>query len=149
MDATQTLAVTRHIEIQAPATAVFNALTDAREVVLWWGDDEIYRVTEMDHDLRVGGHWRVVGKFREGREFSGIGVYREIDAPRVIEHTRRYVPGVPFDYDTVVRFELDERDGRTHVGVVQSGFQTEEARDQHGDGWDRFLGWLNDYLSHD
>jgi len=65
----------REIVFNAPASAVFAALTEPEQLVHWWGDDALYRVTYMDHDLRLGGSVRFSGRFANGREFSATGVY--------------------------------------------------------------------------
>jgi uncharacterized protein YndB with AHSA1/START domain len=143
---TATMTGEREIVVDAPAASVFAALTEPEQLLQWWGDDAAYRVTHMDHDLRLRGSVRFSGRFADGREFSATGIYRVIDPPRVLEHTRLYARGVPIEEETVIRYELEERDGRTRVRVVHSGFQSEQARSVHEDGWVRVLGWLSDYF---
>ena len=118
----------REIIINAPAAAVFSALTDPKQIVQWWSDDSMYHTTAWNHDLRAGGSVRHAGRFvaalQDGGEFEGIGVYRIVESPRVLEYTRSYAGGIPIPEETVIRYELDERDGRTRVRVVHSGFQS-------------------------
>ncbi len=91
----ETMTGEREIVVNAPAASVFAALTEPEQLLQWWGDDELYRVTHMDHDLRLGGSVRFSGRFADGREFSATGVYRVIDPPRLLEHTRLYALGRP------------------------------------------------------
>lgn len=142
-----TLTARREIVVNAPPAAVFAALTEPEQLVQWWGNDALYRVTHMVHVLQPGGSVRFSGRFVDGREFSATGVYQAIDPPRLLEYTRLYAGGVPIEEETVIHYELEERDGSTLVLVVHSGFQSEQARITHEEGWDRVLGWLSDYFS--
>jgi uncharacterized protein YndB with AHSA1/START domain len=36
----------------APVAEVWRALTDPELIVQWWGDDKLYRMTEVEHELR-------------------------------------------------------------------------------------------------
>jgi len=76
--------IVREITIDAPAAKIFAALTDPDQLVQWWGDDEIYRCTNMERDLRVGGKWRTTGRDAQGKSFAVEGLYRVIDPPRVL-----------------------------------------------------------------
>jgi uncharacterized protein YndB with AHSA1/START domain len=134
----------------APVAEVWRALTDPELIVQWWGDDKLYRMTEVEHELRPGGSAFYAGKFVEGvqggREFSATGVTRVVDAPVLLEYTRLYAGGIPVAEETLIRYELDERNGVTRVCVVHSGFRDESARDMHADGWRRVLGYLENHF---
>jgi len=146
MSSTSTnLTIVKDVTIDAPAAKVFAALTEPDQLTQWWGSDEIYRVTHMERDLRVGGTWRTTGRGADGHTFAVEGVYRAIEPPRLLEYTWNY------DWDehraeTVVRFELTERAGSTHVHVTHSGFLERAAHDQHEQGWDLVLGWLTRFV---
>ena len=136
--------IVQQITIDAPASAIFAALTDPQQLPQWWGEDGMYHVTTMESDLRVGGRWKSSGTGSDGKPFAVHGIYRVIDAPRVLEYTWNY------DWDdanaeTVVHYELEERDGATHLRVTHTGFVTVESRDGHDNGWVRVLGWLKAY----
>ncbi len=137
--------IVREISINAPAAKVFAALTQPEQMVRWWGDDNIYRLTNMEADVRVGGRWRTVGRDVAGEEFYVEGEYRTIDSPVVLEYTWRYSWAQDGDPQTVVRFDLDERDGATHVQVTHSGFADAHSKHGHDDGWVLVLGWLRNF----
>jgi uncharacterized protein YndB with AHSA1/START domain len=136
----------REITINAPAAKVFAALTDPDQLPKWWGDDNTYHCTRMERDLRVGGTWKTTGIGRDGAEFTVEGAYLAIDAPRLLEYSWLPSFGTPHDVETVVRFELTERDGATHLRLTHSGFSGSESRDQHDMGWVQVLGWLAAYV---
>jgi uncharacterized protein YndB with AHSA1/START domain len=139
--------IEQEITINAPIARVFRAVTDPTEVAAWWGSDDSYRVTGMTADLRVGGSYRTVGIGSDGLPFAVTGVYRVVDLPHAVEYTWRYEdeykPGMP---ETVVRYELSERDGATHVRVIHWGFATPAQGADYPAGWLRVLGWMRDYV---
>src|SRR5579884_3301766 len=85
--------------IQAPIAEVWRALTDPELIVQWWGDDQLYHMTQVEHELRPGGSVFYGGKFVEGvqggREFSATGRTRIVEAPTLLEYTRLYDGGIP------------------------------------------------------
>jgi len=135
----------------APIAEVWRALTDPRLIVQWWGDAALYHMIRVEHELRVGGRVFYGGRFVEGvqngREFSATGCTRAVRAPALLEYTRRYAGGIPVTEETVIRYELDERNGATRVCVTHSGFQNEPDRDAHADGWRRVMDYLERFLT--
>ena len=131
--------LTLEVTIRAPAERVFTALTDPEERVKWWGTAGRFETQHMQSDLRPGGSWLMSGSGVGGRPFTIRGVYREIERPRLLSFT--WVPSWQSgELETLVRFELEERDGLTTVRLTHSGL-TESTRAQHR-GWPDVLGWL-------
>jgi uncharacterized protein YndB with AHSA1/START domain len=110
----------------APRRRLFDALTRPEMVKPWMGP-QAWRVVECEIDLRVDGAYRFVSRNGEGLEMGWGGVYREIDAPRGFTATERFdeawYPG-----EAVVRYELEEADGRTMVRCTVR-YESREARD--------------------
>ncbi len=135
----------KEIVINASPQKIFDALTEPEQLVQWWGDEEMYRCTQMECDLRVGGKWRTTGVSANGEPFAVEGIYRAVEPPHLLEYTWNYDwgrdPG-----ETIVRFELTELGGATIVRVTHSGFTDPVSREAHKHGWDRVLGWLDGYV---
>ena len=152
--------VVAEIFIAAPPERVFEAITDPKQMPLWWGQKDVYRITDWTADLRVGGKWSSNGISKDGKPFHVGGEYVEIDPPRLLVHT--WLPDWHHPLHTVVRWELEARDvhGLQHRGpqragtgtmvkVRQSGFAgAPEAAEGHRQGWLRVLGWAQAYLEH-
>jgi uncharacterized protein YndB with AHSA1/START domain len=135
--------ITAEITIKAPADQVFAALTSPEERVKWWGTEGRFKTTHMESDLRPGGRWLMRGIGIGGTPFTVQGVYREIQRPLLLEFT--WLPSWQDDAsESLVRFDLDEKDSMTTVRVTHSGL-TETARNQHR-GWRDILAWLRTYL---
>ncbi len=136
--------IVKEITIDAPAEAIFAALTEPDQLVQWWGEEGLYHVTHMDADVRVGGTWRSSGIGASGNPFVVEGVYRAIERPHLLEYTWRHTwDGIP--EETLVRYELTERNGSTLLRVRHSGFTNEQSRINHAEGWNRVLGWLKNF----
>jgi uncharacterized protein YndB with AHSA1/START domain len=151
-------AVTGEIFIAAPPERVFQAITDPKQMPLWWGQQGLYRVTEWKADLRPGGKWQSDGVGADGTSFRVEGEYLEVDPPRLLVHT--WIPSYAVRMKTVVRWELEARDvhGLQHPGPKKVGTGTlvkirhegfaglpEQAK-SHGQGWVRVLGWMQAFL---
>ena len=135
-------AIVEEITIHAPATRIFDALTTPEALKQWWGKQGQFGVTECELDLRPGGQWVMRGNSYGGRRFHVTGEYVAIDPPRRLEYT--WTP----DWSegaagSVVRWDLEEKDGATTVRVTHSGL-TETARQNHR-GWTQIVTWLRDY----
>jgi uncharacterized protein YndB with AHSA1/START domain len=78
-----------------------------------------------------------------GRPFTVKGEYRAIEAPRVLAFT--WLPSWQADAsETLVRFDLCEKDGITTVRLTHSGL-TPGGVEAHK-GWAQILAWLRRYV---
>ncbi|HEV2271495.1 MAG TPA: SRPBCC domain-containing protein [Steroidobacteraceae bacterium] len=135
--------IVEEITIRAPAERVFGALTNPEERIRWWGAEGRFKTTHAESDLRPGGKWLMRGIGLGGRPFTVQGVYREIDRPRLLVFT--WLPSWQDDpTETLVSFDLIEKDGVTTVCLTHSGLATESSRAQHR-GWPDILAWLKSY----
>jgi len=135
--------IVEEVTIRAPAERVFAALTDPEQRVRWWGAEGQYQATHMESDLRPGGRWVTSGTGWGGRTFTVAGAYRVIEPPRVLAFTWNpsWDPDAP---ESLVRFDLSERDGVTTVRLTHSGLRA-AGRERHK-GWPQILGWLRTYV---
>jgi uncharacterized protein YndB with AHSA1/START domain len=136
-------AIVQEITIKASAERIFEALTDPKQRMEWWGLKGRFETTHAESDLRPGGRWMMSGTGMGGKPFSIVGAYRIVERPRVLAFT--WLP----DWDeeateTLVRFELHEAAGVTTVRLTHSGFASEGSRARH-QGWPQILGWLKGY----
>jgi len=128
----------------SPARA-FRAVT-TKQLERWWGSAETYRMTEWNADFRVGGRWSVLVRHPDGKTFPASGEFLEIDPPRKVVQTRKY----DWDYpalgrrETIVRYRFDPIAAGARVTVRHEGFKGFiEAADEHAEGWERVLRWLD------
>lgn len=132
--------VVTEIFIAAPRERVFEAITDPKQALCWWGAKDRYRMNEFKLDVRVGGKWSARGTSAKMGDTEVHGEYTEIDPPRRLAYTwsATWMPAV-----TNVLWELEAQEGGTVVKLTHSGFagQFEQAKN-HSLGWTLALGWL-------
>ena len=122
---------------QAPAEAVFEALTSEEVIRRWWRAEHDWETSEATVDLCVGGVVRVVMRdANKGADFGGGGHYTEIEPPTRLAFTWIW------DGDTtrtLIEIDFAETDGITTVHFTHSGLWDEEAVRSHAGGWGRLF----------
>lgn len=100
------------LDVDAPPEHVFASLTDPAQIARWFG-------WEADVDLRIGGR---VTLGVDGRIF-------ELEPSKTLAYAD--------DEGAVVRWELEDTGGKTHLTFVQSGYANDELDNaaQHEAGW--------------
>jgi uncharacterized protein YndB with AHSA1/START domain len=132
--------IIEEITIDASAERVFEALVNPEERVKWWGTAGSFHTTHMESDLRPGGQWRMQGLRMNGEPFTIAGEYRQVVRPRLLVFT--WLPDWQDDATvSLVRIDLEERDGVTTVRLTHSGLTEDALRTGHR-GWPQILAWL-------
>jgi uncharacterized protein YndB with AHSA1/START domain len=124
--------------IDATPEEVFDAFTDPNAQKEWYQDQDGWKV-DAGGDLRAGGRWEVAfgppgqAPYREANRFS------EVARPhRLAYESRFHLPdGRTFDTTLVITFEAKQ--GKTLLTIRQSGFATEQDRNDHQGGWPGFI----------
>jgi uncharacterized protein YndB with AHSA1/START domain len=139
-------AIQGEVHIAAPPERVFQALTDARQLLQWWGQKGMYHGTDWKADVRPGGQWRCEGASdTDGTSFHVSGEYLEVDPPRLVSYT--WVASWSGPLKTLVRWELEPASGGTLVRLRHSGFAGAPAAVQgHYQGWQRVIGWMQAFV---
>lgn len=137
-------AIVTEIHINATPEGVFQALVDPRQVPQWWGQGGVYRCTQFDLDLRVGGMWRSTGVGPDGGRFEVRGEYLEIHPPRLLVYT--WIASWTGDAKTIVRWELSATKGGTLIKLRHSGLAAHPDAARSYQGWPRMLGWLQAFI---
>lgn len=137
-------AIVEEITIAGPAARIFDVLTRPEELVKWWHMDGKFRAVRLESDLRPGGKWRMHVERPTGEVLTVAGEYRQIERPSLLVYTwiREQEDGV----ETVVHWDLDEKDGITTVRVTHSGLVTEALRKRNG-GWPMILRLIQAYVA--
>lgn len=137
------LSIEKEIQISASAARIFAALSEPAQRIQWWGVKGKFEVTHMESDLRSGGAWHMSGVAMGETPFTIRGTYRCVEAPRVLEFTwlKDEEPS-----ETLVRFELEEKEGGTLVRLTHSGFNDATVRDLY-QGWPWLLSMLQAHVA--
>jgi uncharacterized protein YndB with AHSA1/START domain len=134
--------IVQEISIRASADRVFDALARPEERVAWWGRASRFRTTRMESDLRTGGRWTMWFETPRGPA-SVSGEYRAVERPRLLVFT--WNPSWFDSAESLVRIELEESDGVTHVRLTHSGLRTEADRTSNS-GWPDLLAAMQSHV---
>ncbi len=88
----------------------------------------------------MGGTWTIEQEGPEGERYHLTYLFTDVDRPHRLaaSFTMRYTPSGRVDRNDVA-FTLEDQDGKTLLTLVQSGFETEEQRDEYLSGAPAFL----------
>ena len=137
--------IVQEITIKAPAERIFEALTSRAERLKWWWSAEgRFQITYVESDLRPGGKWMLRGIGMDKKPLTVTGEYRKIERPRLLVFS--WLPDWKEKAtETLVRWDLEERDGVTTVRLTHSGFTSESSRAGYR-GWPQVLRGLQAYV---
>jgi uncharacterized protein YndB with AHSA1/START domain len=129
----------------APPEVVFDAFTDpATQVELHGLDQRGWKIHRAETDLRVGGTATyVMGP--EGEEpDTETRVFTVIDRPHrlVFTHSMQIAEWDGRVVETEMTITFEDRDGKTLLTMVQTGFESEQDRDDFMGGWPTYLDTL-------
>jgi len=131
--------------VAAPPERVFAAITDPKQLVQWWGQSDMYRITKWTGVLRAGGKWRSDGISVGGDPFHVEGEYIEVDPPRRLVYT--WIASWSPELTTTVSWDLVSQNNGSLIRIRHHGFggHAEHAKN-HAQGWIRVLGWMQGFL---
>ena len=145
--AKRTLVLTR--TFQAPAALVFDAWSDPKHLVRWWGPND-FTLPHCEQDFRVGGRYRFCMRGPDGSDHWVRGEYTLIDRPHRLVFTwlREDADGDIW-CDTVVAITLEQRGAVTLLTLNQTTFATVPHCEEHSVGWNECLDRLVRYVGSD
>ena len=132
--------------VAARPEQVFDAFTSPEGQREFYGKDEPGWVVDSRCELRVGGAWEIAFGPSPGELYRHRHVFEAIEHPRrlLLATTETRPDGSRFAFST--EFTFAPRDRATLMTMVQSGFPSDELRDEHGRGlphaFDRLAGAL-------
>ncbi len=132
--------IVTEIDIAAPPSRVFEALTDPAQLMRWFTDASC-PVKSWQMDARPGGSYSYAtekGNFEVNgvSEFQCHGEIVKFDPPRLLVYTWISNWHLEPQRRTTVRWELTPTAAGTHLRVTHSGLAQEpEARKDYSGGW--------------
>jgi uncharacterized protein YndB with AHSA1/START domain len=131
--------IEQKLSVNAPASRVYRALTDASELVRWFP-------SEATSDARPGGAYDYKFLFADtSRNHQTVGQYRETTPNKAVSYSW---PAGHANIPTEVAFSLAEAGSGTEVTLRHTGWtaDTAESMKEHDMGWGFFLQNLKSYL---
>ena len=135
----------------APRDLVWNAWTDPKQVVQWWGPQG-FTTTIHEMDVKPGGVWRQTMHGPDGTDYPGKSTFIEVVKPERIvffhDGGKKSEPGTQFE--STWTFEaLDEKTKVTIRMVFGTAAAREHVVKAYGaiEGGKQTLGRLGEYLT--
>jgi glutathione S-transferase len=120
--------------VKASPEKVFKAWTDPTILVKWWGP-EGFETPECEMDVRAGGAWRTTMISPKGEGHTVSGIYREISPPERLVMSWGWEQDGERGYETIIEVTFEPTGLGTKMRLVQSVFESQNARDMHSQGW--------------
>jgi uncharacterized protein YndB with AHSA1/START domain len=131
--------------INARPSIVFEALSTAEGISIWFGPDD-GPVVLAEADARVGGRFRARFRMLDGSEHECSGEYLEVVRPERLSMTWQWAGGE--DQGTSrVDIKLRAVDEGTELTFMHSRLQDEETARGHERGWNGALDKLERHFA--
>ena len=138
--------IKQSIEINSSPNAIFQAISDSKDLVLWFPDAAIL-------EPKVGGKFKISflkdskkSKMKMDMDFINEGNILEIIANKKLVYTWHWnqIPNFP---ETTVVWDLESIDNnKTRITLTHTGFSGKEegpaSLEEHAKGWSFFLNEL-------
>jgi len=112
----------------APRELVWDAWTDPKQVVHWWGPQG-FTTTIEEMDVRPGGVWKHVMRGPDGTEYPNKSIFKEVTKPERIVYShgggKKGAPGVHFE----ATWSFDVVEGNKTRLTIRQLFASAEDRD--------------------
>ena len=136
------IVATASIDVEAPATRVWEALTEPEQIAAYMFGSRVETDWEVGHPITWNGEW-------EGNPYQDKGQVLAYDEPDRLSVTH-FSPltgqdDAPENYHTLV-YELDEHDGVTTVSLSQDNNASEEEAEHSSANWQMMLGGLKQHV---
>jgi uncharacterized protein YndB with AHSA1/START domain len=129
----------------ASPEVVFDAFVDpATQAELHGNEVPDWKVSRAESDVRVGGTATFVMGVEGQEPDTETRVFTVIDRPHrlVFRHSMQVAEWGGRTVDTEMTITFEDRDGKTLLTMVQTGFEREEDRDDFLGGWPTYLDTL-------
>jgi len=149
------LVITRIFD--APRELVWQAWTDPKQLVKWWGPKN-FTAPAAKIDLRVGGKYLNCMRSPEGQDYWTTGIYREVVPPERLVYTDSFadadgnvVPGShyglgeDFPLEMLVTVTFEDVAGKTKMTLKHVGLP-ESMSDMTRTGWNESFDKLAESL---
>ena len=129
--------------LKAAPEKVYEAWTKPEQMTQWWGGGDSAKPPIAETDLRVGGRFRVQF-WAKDEHHSVSGIYREVVPNRKLSFSWAWQT-TP-ERESLVTIELNPVTDGTMLTLTHEQFFSEQARDDHGRGWNMSLDRLEAFL---
>jgi uncharacterized protein YndB with AHSA1/START domain len=130
----------------APRERVFAAWTNPEIAARFLGPGDV-KATDIHMDVKVGGTFSITMQGPGNEPFIARGTYLEVNAPKRLVMTWRWVEDDPADeHETLLSLDFNERNGETEFVLTHEKLASVESRERHEEGWTAIVDELTTVL---
>jgi uncharacterized protein YndB with AHSA1/START domain len=131
----------------APVNLVWNAWTEADQIVQWWAPQGM-KIKVIEHNFTVGGKWKFSMPMPNGGDFVSEGTYLEIVEHKKIVTSADFKP-MTENVELHVSFEADGDKTNFEFSVVHETEDYAKAQEKMGfyNGWGSALNRMEEVIS--
>jgi uncharacterized protein YndB with AHSA1/START domain len=134
--------------IDAMPDEVFDAYTDPEAMKEWFTILDPGMMVENEIDLRVGGRWVSSWGFSPDKMFHETQVFEVVDPPHRLVSRSAGSDWEGHDLETHLEVTFEDKDGKTLMTIIQSGFPDESTRDFFVEtAWEGLFDRISAYLA--
>jgi uncharacterized protein YndB with AHSA1/START domain len=85
-------------------------------------------------DLTVGGTYQITMKDGVGATYTASGIFKEINPPHTLSFSWQW-QSKEAGAETLITVTFMEKEGKTEMTFVHDGFEADEQKKQHEEGW--------------
>lgn len=121
--------------IASPPEILFALWTKPTYLLRWWAPDG-YEPSVEALETKPGGRWRIIMRRADGGTVATSGIYRIVEPPRRLAFTWAWEDASGArGHETEVMVSFEAAPGGTRLVLLQSRFESKQARDNHNAGW--------------
>lgn len=124
--------ITLHLDCRAPRRKVFETWTQPEWLKRWFRADEGFVCTTAEVDLRPGGKFRLAMAMPGQPETVFNGEFQQVRENEGLVYTWA---GGEAEHQTLVTAMFADRDQGSRIDFTHGVFLTQQARDEHAQGW--------------
>jgi uncharacterized protein YndB with AHSA1/START domain len=136
------LSLKTSIEINAPASKVWQALTDPAIVKQYFFGTNVKSDWKKGSSITWEGEW-------EGKTYKDTGTIYESDPGKMVKYdywsSMSGTENKPENYVDITYF-LDEKDGKTTLTILQEKIKSEEAKQHSEQNWQGVFGKMKEMI---
>jgi uncharacterized protein YndB with AHSA1/START domain len=118
-----------------PRERVFAAWTNPDIAARFLGPGDV-KATNVHMDVKVGGTFSITMERPGNEPFIARGTYLEVNAPKRLVMTWRWVEDDPADeHESLLSLDFNERDGETEFVLTHEKLASAESLERHEEGW--------------
>jgi uncharacterized protein YndB with AHSA1/START domain len=136
--------------LNAPRELVFEAWTDPKHLVHWWGPNG-FTITNHEIDVKAGGMWRFMMHGPDGRDYPNKILFIEVVKPeRLVYKHAGEGDTAAVNFHVTVTFQKEGKKTKlTMHSIFESAAELERLNREYGaiEGGKQTVGRLAEYLS--